>query len=47
LRPDGHVGLCGPRLEAEAVVRYASQHLHLVGRPHPAPLAKLGVLRAA
>jgi 2-polyprenyl-6-methoxyphenol hydroxylase-like FAD-dependent oxidoreductase len=47
LRPDGHVGLCGPRLEAEAVARYASQHLHLVGRPNPAPLAKFGALRAA
>jgi 2-polyprenyl-6-methoxyphenol hydroxylase-like FAD-dependent oxidoreductase len=29
LRPDGHVGLCGARLEAGAVERYASEHLHL------------------
>jgi hypothetical protein len=46
LRPDGYVGLCGPRLEAEAVASYASQHLNLAGRPDPAPLAKIGVLRA-
>lgn len=29
LRPDGHVGLCGPRLEAGAVTRYLSERLHL------------------
>jgi 2-polyprenyl-6-methoxyphenol hydroxylase-like FAD-dependent oxidoreductase len=29
LRPDGHVGLCGIRLEAEAVTRYLSDNLHL------------------
>ena len=32
LRPDGHVGLCGARLEAEAVGRYATAALHLRGR---------------
>ncbi len=29
LRPDGHVGLCGVRLEATAVKRYMSEQLHL------------------
>jgi 2-polyprenyl-6-methoxyphenol hydroxylase-like FAD-dependent oxidoreductase len=29
LRPDGHVGLCGPRLEAGAVRRYLSERLHV------------------
>lgn len=29
LRPDGHVGLCGTRLDAAAVARYASECLHL------------------
>jgi 2-polyprenyl-6-methoxyphenol hydroxylase-like FAD-dependent oxidoreductase len=29
LRPDGHVGLCGARLEAEAVKRYVSERLRL------------------
>jgi len=33
LRPDGHVGLAGVRLEAEAVSRYVSDRLHL-GIPH-------------
>ena len=28
LRPDGHVGLCGTRLEAGAVTRYLSDRLH-------------------
>jgi hypothetical protein len=27
LRPDGHVGLCGTRLEAAAIVRYVSERL--------------------
>jgi 2-polyprenyl-6-methoxyphenol hydroxylase-like FAD-dependent oxidoreductase len=29
LRPDGHVGLCGARLEPGAVTRYLSERLHL------------------
>ena len=29
LRPDGHVGLCGGRLEAEAVRRYLGENLRL------------------
>ena len=29
LRPDGHVGLCGARLEAAAVKRYLSERLHM------------------
>jgi hypothetical protein len=29
LRPDGHVGLCGVRLEAAAVGRYAAERLHM------------------
>ncbi|HXV22837.1 MAG TPA: FAD-dependent oxidoreductase [Alphaproteobacteria bacterium] len=29
LRPDGHVGLCGSRLEAAAVKRYLSESLHI------------------
>ncbi len=29
VRPDGHVGLCGTRLEAAAVKRYATERLHL------------------
>ena len=29
LRPDGHVGLCGARLEAAAVKMYVSERLHL------------------
>ncbi len=34
LRPDGHVGLAGPRLELAAVTRYVSERLHLsVGQP--------------
>ena len=28
LRPDGHVGLCGARLEPGAVTRYLSDRLH-------------------
>jgi 2-polyprenyl-6-methoxyphenol hydroxylase-like FAD-dependent oxidoreductase len=31
LRPDGHVGLCGPRLDPAAVKRYVSERLHLAG----------------
>jgi 2-polyprenyl-6-methoxyphenol hydroxylase-like FAD-dependent oxidoreductase len=27
LRPDGHIGLCGTRLEAEAIVRYRAERL--------------------
>jgi 2-polyprenyl-6-methoxyphenol hydroxylase-like FAD-dependent oxidoreductase len=30
LRPDGHVGLCGARLDAAAVRRYLAESLHLV-----------------
>ena len=38
VRPDGHVGVCGTRLERETVASYASQHLRLApergpGRP--------------
>lgn len=29
IRPDGYVGLCGTRMEAEDVRSYISQHLHL------------------
>jgi 2-polyprenyl-6-methoxyphenol hydroxylase-like FAD-dependent oxidoreductase len=29
VRPDGHVGLCGVRLEAAALKRYVSERLHL------------------
>jgi 2-polyprenyl-6-methoxyphenol hydroxylase-like FAD-dependent oxidoreductase len=29
LRPDGHVGLCGPRLEAGVVAQYVSERLRL------------------
>lgn len=29
LRPDGHVGLCGARLEAARVARYVSESLRL------------------
>jgi len=29
VRPDGHVGLCGVRLEAAAVERYVSERLRL------------------
>jgi 2-polyprenyl-6-methoxyphenol hydroxylase-like FAD-dependent oxidoreductase len=29
LRPDGHVGLCGTRLDAAAVSRYVSERLHV------------------
>jgi 2-polyprenyl-6-methoxyphenol hydroxylase-like FAD-dependent oxidoreductase len=32
LRPDGHVGLCGGRLEADAVTRYVAEQLH-IGSP--------------
>jgi hypothetical protein len=32
LRPDGHVGLCGARLEASALQRYAQVQLHLAGQ---------------
>jgi 2-polyprenyl-6-methoxyphenol hydroxylase-like FAD-dependent oxidoreductase len=34
LRPDGHVGLCGARLDEAAVKRYVSERLHLVGTGH-------------
>jgi hypothetical protein len=33
LRPDGHVGLCGGRLDAAAVERYVSQRLRIGARP--------------
>jgi 2-polyprenyl-6-methoxyphenol hydroxylase-like FAD-dependent oxidoreductase len=29
LRPDGHIGLCGTRLEPAAIKRYLSEHLHI------------------
>jgi hypothetical protein len=32
VRPDGHVGVCGRRIEASAVKRYLRENLHLVGR---------------
>jgi 2-polyprenyl-6-methoxyphenol hydroxylase-like FAD-dependent oxidoreductase len=32
LRPDGHVGLAGTRLEAAAATRYVSERLHVVAR---------------
>ena len=31
LRPDGHVGLCGVRLDAGAVKKYVAEHLHFAG----------------
>jgi 2-polyprenyl-6-methoxyphenol hydroxylase-like FAD-dependent oxidoreductase len=30
LRPDGHIGLCGTRLEPATIKRYLSEHLHIV-----------------
>ncbi len=30
LRPDGHVGLCGPQFDAAAVARYLAQRAHVV-----------------
>jgi 2-polyprenyl-6-methoxyphenol hydroxylase-like FAD-dependent oxidoreductase len=35
LRPDGHVGLCGTRLESGAVARYVAQRLRMVSRGLP------------
>jgi 2-polyprenyl-6-methoxyphenol hydroxylase-like FAD-dependent oxidoreductase len=32
LRPDGHVGLCGTRLEAGAIERYVTERLHISPR---------------
>jgi 2-polyprenyl-6-methoxyphenol hydroxylase-like FAD-dependent oxidoreductase len=29
LRPDGHIGLCGVRMEAAPIVRYVSEHLRI------------------
>ena len=29
LRPDGHIGLCGTRLDAAALARYAAEQLRL------------------
>ena len=37
LRPDGHVGLCGTRLEPDAVTRYFSERLGFVAQ-QPVPL---------
>jgi 2-polyprenyl-6-methoxyphenol hydroxylase-like FAD-dependent oxidoreductase len=34
LRPDGHVGLCGARLDAAELQRYLSERLHLEGTKH-------------
>jgi hypothetical protein len=34
LRPDGHVGLCGARLDAAELQRYLSERLHLQGTKH-------------
>ena len=42
LRPDGHVGLAGSRLDATAATRYVSERLHL-GR---AEVQALGVERS-
>ena len=30
LRPDGHVGLCGPQFDAAAVARYLADRAHVV-----------------
>jgi hypothetical protein len=30
LRPDGHVGLCGTRIEPATIKRYVSENLHLL-----------------
>ena len=35
LRPDGHVGLCGERIEARAIARYVTERLHLTGSVVP------------
>ena len=35
VRPDGHVGLCGVRLDAGAVARYVSESLRLEPRSAP------------
>jgi len=32
VRPDGHVGVCGRRIEANVVKRYLRDNLHLIGR---------------
>src|SRR5262249_39366250 len=32
VRPDGHVGFCGRRIEAGAVTRYVRENLHLIAR---------------
>jgi hypothetical protein len=31
VRPDGHVGICGARFDAEAVKHYATEHLRFCG----------------
>jgi 2-polyprenyl-6-methoxyphenol hydroxylase-like FAD-dependent oxidoreductase len=36
LRPDGHVGLCGRRLDGSAIGRYAADHVALRARHAPA-----------
>ncbi len=46
LRPDGHVGLCGARFDAEAAQGYATSALHLTGRGAAPPFG-LKVVRAA
>jgi 2-polyprenyl-6-methoxyphenol hydroxylase-like FAD-dependent oxidoreductase len=44
LRPDGHVGLCGPCLENSAITRYLSGRVHMlrVSRPPVAFGVKMG-----
>jgi 2-polyprenyl-6-methoxyphenol hydroxylase-like FAD-dependent oxidoreductase len=32
VRPDGHIGLCGVRLDLPEIARYASANLHFVGK---------------
>ena len=49
LRPDGHVGLAGPRLDGAAVTRYLSQRLglRLSKGPDPAPHQPIDLRREA
>ena len=39
LRPDGHVGLCGPGFDAAAIKQYLSARVHLVPDAGPAQAA--------
>jgi hypothetical protein len=39
LRPDGHVGLCGRRVDIDAIARYISERLRISAALSPAPLS--------